>query len=101
MKGRVVFDSTDRLDYKCHRISLNHCGSNIDSPDWIKYKRATINPKNNNGECCPYVAIVALNHENIVKDPQRISKIKPFIDNCNRKEISFPSNKKRLEKVWI
>ena len=98
MKGRVVFDSTDGLHYKCHRVSLNHCGSYIDSPDWIKYKRATINPKNNDGKCCPYVAIVALNHENIVKDPQRISKFKPFIDNCNQKEISFPSHKKDWKK---
>ena len=33
---------------------------------------------------------VALNCQNIEKDPQRISKIKPFIDQYNWKEISFP-----------
>ena len=45
---------------------------------------------------------VALNHKKIGKDPQRISKIKPFIDQYNWKEISFSSqkkNKKTLDKV--
>ena len=29
------FDYVDSLYYKCHKI-LNHGGSHIDSPDWIK-----------------------------------------------------------------
>ena len=33
---------------------------------------------------------VALNYEQIKKDQQRISKIKPFIDQYNWKEIDFP-----------
>ena len=37
---------------------------------------------------------MALNHEQIKKDPQRITKIKRFIDQYNWKEIDFPSNKK-------
>ena len=38
------------------------------------------------------------NHKNIVKDPQRIQKIRSFIDQNNWKEISFPSNKKDWKK---
>ena len=38
-----------------------------------------------------------LNHENIVKDPQRISKIKPLVNNYNWKEIRFLSHIKE----WI
>ena len=37
---------------------------------------------------------MALYHEQIKKDPQRITKIKPFIDQFNWKEIDFPSHKK-------
>ena len=33
---------------------------------------------------------MALNQEQIKKDPQRITKIKPFIDQYNWKEIDFP-----------
>ena len=41
-----------------------------------------------------YAITAALNHEQIKKDSQRISKIKPFIDKYNWKEIGFPSHKK-------
>ena len=36
---------------------------------------------------------LALNHEQIKKDLQRITKIKPIIYKYNWKEIDFPSNK--------
>ena len=52
-----------------------------------KNKKATINPKNNDDKCFQYALTVALNYEKIKKDPQRISKIKPFIDQYNWKEI--------------
>ena len=42
-----------------------------------------------------------LNYEEIKKDPQRILKIKPFINKCNREEINYPSEKddrKKFEK---
>ena len=75
-----IFDSVDLLYYKPHRISLNRGGSYIDSPEWLKNKKPTINPKNNEDKCLQYVVTVALNHEQIKKDPQKISKIKSFID---------------------
>ena len=42
---KFVFDSVGLLHYKCHKISLNRSGSYIDSPKWLKNKKATINPK--------------------------------------------------------
>ena len=30
----------------CHKVNCKRGGSYIDSPDWIKKKKATINPKN-------------------------------------------------------
>ena len=42
MKGsEFVFDSVDLLYYKLYRISLNRGGSYIDSPKWLKNKKAT------------------------------------------------------------
>ena len=60
-----------------------HCsrgGSYIDSPEWLKNKKTTINPKSNDDKSFQYALTVALNYEKIKKDPQNISKIKPFID---------------------
>ena len=45
MKGsQFVFESVDLLYYSLHKISLNRGGSYIDSPEWLKNKKATINP---------------------------------------------------------
>ena len=45
------FDSVQLLYYKCHRVNFIRAGSYIDSPDWIKKKKATINPKNADDKC--------------------------------------------------
>ena len=82
MRGRV-----GSLYYKFNKTSLSRGGSYIDSPKWLKNKKATINPKNNDDKCFQYALTVALNYEQIKKGPQKISKIKPFIDQYNWKEI--------------
>ena len=47
MKGNeFVLDYVQLLYYKCHKASPNRGGSYIDCPDWIKNKKATINPIN-------------------------------------------------------
>ena len=47
MKGSsYIFGRIDLLEYHLHKISLNSGGSYIESPEWIKNKGVTINPKN-------------------------------------------------------
>ena len=49
MKGsEFTFDSVDALHYDLNKASLSRGESYIDSPKWLKDKKATINPKNNN-----------------------------------------------------
>ena len=99
MKGsEFIFESVDLLYYSLHKISLNRGGSYIDSPDWLKSKRATINPKNKDNEYFKYAITIALNHKKIGKVPQRISKIKPFFDEYNWKDIKFSWNLKDWKK---
>ena len=75
-----AFDGVNFLYYDFNKISINRGGSYIDSPKWLKNKRSTINPKNNDYKFFQYAITLALNLDNIKKDPQRISKTKPFID---------------------
>ena len=100
MKGsEFVYDSVDVLYYNLNKVSLSRGGSYINSSKWLKNKKATINPQNKNDDrCFQYGLTVALNYEKIKKDPQKISKIKPFIDRYNWKEIDFPSHGKDWEK---
>ena len=89
--NEFVCDSVDSLYYHLHQISLKRGGSYIDSPKWLKNKKATINPKNNNDNCFRYALAVALNHKQIKSDPKRISNLNLFIDQYNWKGINFPS----------
>ena len=94
--SEFVRDSIDLLHYNLQTIGLKRGGSYIDSPECLKNKKAKINPENNN--CFQYALTVALNDQNIGKNPQRISKIKPFINQYNWKEIDFASHPKDLKK---
>ena len=49
------------MHYRCLSITFRRGGSYIDSPDWIKKKKATINPKNKDEKWFQYAAKVALN----------------------------------------
>ena len=93
MKGsEFIFDSVDLLYYHLQKTSLKRTRSSyIDSPKWLKNKKAIINPKNNDNNCFQYALTIALTYQSIKKDPQRISKIKPFINQHNWKEIDFPA----------
>ena len=98
MKGsEFIFDSVDAFYYELNKIRLSRGGSYIDSPKRLENKKATINPKNNDDKCFQYALTVALNYEQIKKDPQKISKIKPFIDQYSWRDINFPS----YRKDWI
>ena len=99
MKGSdFEFDGVHLLYYDFNKISLNRCGSYIEPAKWIKDKNSTINPKNNDYKCFQYAVTVALNHDKINKDPQRVSKIKPFINQYNWNDIDFHSTGKDWKK---
>ena len=96
--SEFIFDRVDLLYYHLQKVGLKRGGSYIDSPKWLKNKKATINPQNNDDNYFQYALTVALNHQNIANNPQRISKIEPFIDQYNWKEIDFPSHPKDWKK---
>ena len=75
-------------------MNLYRGGSYIDSPDWIKNKKATINPTNKKDhKCFQYTVTVTLCYEEIKKDQQKITKIKPFINKYNWEGIDVQSEK--------
>ena len=52
IKGReFVPDSIDLLYCHLQKVGLKRGRSYIDSPEWLKNKKATINPKNNDDNC--------------------------------------------------
>ena len=86
-----IFDSVQLMHYKCHKVRFKRGGSYIDSLDWIKNKKATINPKNEDDKFYQFAATVALNYEKIEPHPKRVSNIKLFINKYTLEGINYPS----------
>ena len=89
------------LYYNFNKTSIYRGGSYIDSPKWLKNKKSTINPKNNDHKCFQYAVTLAINLDNINNHPERISKIRPFIDQYNWKYIDFPPTSKDWKKIEL
>ena len=95
MRGSdFIFNGVNYLFYDFNRVSISKGGSYIESPKWLKDKKCTVNQKNNDNKCFQYAATLALNFNKIDKNPQRISRIKLFIENYNWNDINFPVTKK-------
>ena len=102
MKGSdFAFDGVNYLYYNFNKISISRGGSYIDSPKWLKDKKSTVNQKNNGNKCFQYGVTLALNIDKINDHPERISKIKPFIEKCNWKDTDFPSTSKDWKKFEL
>ena len=73
--SEFVFGYVYLLYYKCHKINRNCIGSYVDSPNWIKNKKATINLINKKSKkCFQYAVTVELNYEVIRKYLQKNNK---------------------------
>ena len=82
MRGsNFISDLVQLMYYKCYKVNFRRGGSYIDSPDSIKKKKVTINPKNEDDKCFQYAVTVALNYGETESQPEKVSNIKPFINN--------------------
>ena len=95
MRGSdFIFNGVNYLFYDFNRVSISKGGSYIESPKWPKDKKCTVNQKNNDNKCFQNATTLALNFNKIDKHLQRISRIKPFIDNYNWNDINFPATRR-------
>ena len=70
MRGgsNFIFESVELIDYNLHKISLKTEKLYIESPEWLKNKGATINPKNKKDDKgFQYALTLALNYNKIKK----------------------------------
>ena len=69
-------DYVHLLYYKCNKINPNHDGSYIDFLNWIKSKKAEINPTSKkDNKYFQYTLTATLNHKEIKKRPAKNLKI--------------------------
>ena len=89
-KSGFTLDHIIHLDIEFHKLELTRGASHIELPKWIATKKAVINPKNEDEECFKWAVVASLHHEAIEKDPQRVSKLRPFVERYNWEGLGFP-----------
>ena len=95
-----VYENVETLGIRFHPIEIKRGSSYIDSPQWLKNKKATINPKNTkDNRCFLYAIVIALNHKEITNHPERIAKLIPFIPKYNWDDIDFPAGRKEISTI--
>ena len=78
-KSGFTLDHVMHLDVDFHKLELTRGSSHIELPKWISVKKAVINPKNEDEECFKWAVVAALHCEEISVNPERISKLRPFM----------------------
>ena len=89
-----VYESVEEYNIHFNKIDLRRGASFIDTPDWLKPKKATINPQNKNDVYCfMYAATIALYRSELGKNPRRINeKLHLYSDIFNWHNIDFPAS---------
>ena len=65
------------------------------SSEWLRSKKESITNEDN---CFQNALNDSLDYQKIKKDPQKISKLKPYINQYNWKDIKFPLDKEDWKK---
>ena len=90
-QSEFMYNAVQLLHYKCHKVNFKRGSSYVDSPVWVKKKKATMNPKNDDDKCFRYSATVASNYNEIEYNPERVSNIVLFKSKYNWQEINYSS----------
>ena len=88
--------NVEELNTHFHKVDLQRGASYIPTPNWIKNKKAVINPKNiNDVFCFMYAVTIALYHKELGTNPERISKrLIEYVSKINWHHIDFPASYK-------
>ena len=89
--GGFSFDHVSKLTVKCTTVNEPKLASYTESPDCLKCKSTTINPKQIDDRCFRYDFALTQQHEEIKNHPEQISNIKSFIDLYNWDGMKHPT----------
>ena len=93
-RSSFVYESVEEFNMHFNKIDLRRGASFIDTPEWLKPKKATINPQNKNDVYCfVYAVTIALYHNELGNNPVRISQnLHLYSDIFSWHDINFPAS---------
>ena len=89
----MIYDETNNYYY----FAIKNL-TELNSLVWLQCKKEAIINNNNNNNHFQNALDNAFYYQTIESNLQRISKLKPYINNCNWKGIEFPAGSKEWQK---
>ena len=86
------FDNVELMDYKLHKVRLKRGGSYIKSSEWLVYKTATTNPKNEEDDEC-FQDALGLSYNEIRK-----KRLENILKRIRHEDTDFSSHQRDWEK---
>ena len=102
-KNQVILLMINDEANNCYYFAVKKL-SELNSLGWLRGKKEAINNNNNNNNNNNEFQNVlddALNYQTIEKHPERISKLKPYINKHNWKETNFPATPQDWKKFEL
>ena len=96
LNSRFVLDEFLYLDVNFHQLNFTRGSSYLPLPDWLASKKAIVNPHNDDEECFKWSVIASENAG--MKDPQRVSNLRKFMDIYDWSGLEFPVSIKDIGK---
>ena len=96
LNSRFVFDEFLYLGVNFHQLNLTRGSSYLPLPDWLASKKAIVNPHSDDEECFKWSVITVENAG--MKNPQRVSNLRKFMDNYDWSRLEFPVSIKDISK---
>ena len=96
LNSRFVFNEFLYLDVNFHQLNLMRSCFYLSLPDLLARKKAIVNPHNNDEEFLKWSVIAVENAG--MKDPQRVSNLRKFMDNYDWSGLEFPASIKDIGK---
>ena len=85
------FDNVELMDYKLHKVRLKRGGSYIKSSEWLVYKTATTNPKNEEDDEC-FQDALGLSYNEIRK-----KRLENILKRIRHEDTDFSSHQRDWE----
>ena len=81
------------MDVDIHKVNLIKGSSYVELEDWIKNKRAIINPQNSDNECFKWAVIAAVYS---VDHPNRVNSLRAYDNRFDWSGLTFPLEKDKI-----
>ena len=91
-------DKIMHLHINFQRLVLTRGSSYVEFSEWLKSKKAVINPQNKDEERFKWTVNEALHHREIKHHPERIILLRPYENQYNWKGLEFPVSIKKIDK---